>query len=221
VGHEVDVTLTDFAADARAATPSQAAEMVVPDLSARRDALRHSRARLRRAASARIDDATRRLHRVERRIEDPRLLLAGYQQTLDDRVEALEGSMQRPIDRGTEQLRVLDRRLAGLHPSVRIADESRLVAGLASRLATTMRGRQRTAERQLHRLAAGLDAMSPLRVLARGYAIATTPEGRAVRRAAEVKEGDSIDVRLAEGRLSAKVTTVVARGEETAPPERV
>jgi len=67
-------------------------------------------------------------------------------------------------------------------------------------------------ERRLGELAAALDAMSPLKVLARGYAIATTSAGRAVRRAEDVGVGDPIDVRVAHGRLAACVTAVFPEG---------
>jgi exodeoxyribonuclease VII large subunit len=208
VGHEVDVTLTDFAADARAATPSQAAEMVVPDVLARRDALAHSRARLVRAALARVHDAARRLAATERRLGDPRLVIASSQQALDDRLMRLETALRRPMARRRERLGALDRRLGRLHPSVRLAQESRALSSLAARITSRMRATIAERERALRGLAAGLDAMSPLKVLSRGYAIATTADGRAVRDGSDVKVGDAIDLRIARGRLGAIVTAV-------------
>jgi len=208
VGHEVDVTLTDFAADARAATPSQAAEMVVPDARARRSTLAHWQARLERAARARVNDAARQLQTTRARLGDPRLVLAGYQQTHDDRRARLEAAAVRPIGARRAALVQLDRRLTRLHPSVRLAQEARTLASLEGRMAASMRRRLGKHQETTRSLAAGLDAMSPLRVLARGYAIATTDDGRAVRDAGETHVGDVIEVRVARGRLGAKVVRV-------------
>ena len=220
VGHEVDVTLTDFAADARAATPSQAAEMVVPDTRARADALRHTRARLARAAMARVQDGARRLRAVEKRLGDPRLVLAASQQTLDDRVARLETALRRPLARRAERLGVIERRLARLHPSVRLGEESRALVALGSRMASRLRALVSQRERELRGLAAGLDAMSPLKVLSRGYAIATTVEGRAVRGIGDVKVGDALELRLARGRLAATVTSTHDVEERDATGDR-
>jgi exodeoxyribonuclease VII large subunit len=219
VGHEVDVTLTDFAADARAATPSEAAELVVPDERARRHALQHSRARLVRAIQARVHEGGRRLAGAQRRLGDPRLALASFQQTLDDRVTRLTESARRPLARRSERVAALERRLGRLHPSLRIAEEARVVAALDVRLRSRTKALLVQRERRLHQLAAGLDAMSPLKVLGRGYAIATTKEGRAIRGAEDVRVGEIIDVRVARARVSAEVTEVVA-GDERETGER-
>jgi exodeoxyribonuclease VII large subunit len=208
VGHEVDVTLTDFAADARAATPSQAAEMVVPDARARESALAHCRARLFRAARARVHDGERRLGAVTRRLGDPRLVLASSQQTLDDRVQRLDAAIRRPMARRADRLLQLDRRLGRLHPSVRLAQEARALSSLGTRLSARIRVVLARHERSLRGLASGLDAMSPLKVLARGYAIATTADGHAVRDAGEVTAGDALLVQVARGRIAATVTEV-------------
>ena len=216
VGHEVDVTLTDFAADARAATPSQAAELVVPDERARHHALQHSRARLVRAALARVKEATRRLGAVERRLGDPRLTLASFQQTLDDRLTRLAVVGRRPLLRGADRLAALDRRLSRMHPSVRLVQEGRILVALEGRMATRARTVVAERDRRLRELMAGLDAMSPLKVLGRGYAIATTEAGRAVRSAEDVHVGDVVELRVARGRLAARITGVTDGASATA-----
>jgi exodeoxyribonuclease VII large subunit len=206
VGHEVDVTLTDFAADARAATPSQAAEMVVPDARARASALAHCRSRLLRAAHARVHEGERRLGAATRRLGDPRLVLASSQQTLDDRLARLHSAVRRPLVRRADRLSVVDRRLGRLHPSVRLAREARMLSSLGARLTARLRVVMAEYERSLRGLASGLDAMSPLKVLARGYAIATTEDGRAVRDASDVSVGERLELRVARGRIAATVT---------------
>lgn len=163
VGHETDVTLVDLVADARAATPSEAAERVVPDRAARRESLRLCSLRLVRAARHGLAEARGALSALAPKVRDPRLAIAGHQQLQREQLRRLHG--------------VIAARLA----------EGRVALGSAS-------GR--------------LDAMSPLGVLARGYALATTKQGRAVRSQADVRAGDRIDVRVRAARLEALVLTI-------------
>jgi exodeoxyribonuclease VII large subunit len=184
VGHEVDVTLVDFAADARAATPSQAAEMVVPDASARRQLLNERRGRLLRAIRSRLDRSIADRARLAQALGDPRLTVASAQQKLDWLVA----------------------RLSAVHPRAVIARNRAELGPLAARAVAAMRARLEAKRAVLDSSGARLDAMSPLKVLGRGYAIATRADGRALRAAGDVSPGDAIDVRLHEGSLSATVT---------------
>ncbi len=110
VGHEVDVTLVDFASDARAATPSQAAELVVPDRVARRDLLRRTRMHLAKAMRARLTEDHVVLGRMARRLGDPRLAIATHQQTLDDRASRLASCMRAALSRRRDGLARTHRR---------------------------------------------------------------------------------------------------------------
>ncbi len=184
VGHEVDVTLCDFAADARAATPSQAAEMVVPDTRARRTLLAERASRLLRAMRGEIADR---------------------QQTADDRTGRLAIAMRRTLVRGKESGHAVNMRLAALHPRAVISRERAEVVRMESRIAIAARALVARRASQGSSLAGRLDAMSPLKVLGRGYAIATRADGRAVRSPADVEDGARIAVRLAEGEIAADV----------------
>jgi exodeoxyribonuclease VII large subunit len=208
VGHEIDVTLVDFVADARAATPSQAAEMAVPDARARRTALAHTRQRLVRAMHAGVANDRSRLDRVTRRVRDPRLAIASFQQTLDDRTARLERAWRRRAERTASRLTQLDRRMALVHPSARVARKKAMASQLLSRLAVTARRAMGARDTDIERLAARLDAMSPLKVLARGYAIATREDGRAVRDPGDVRPGEPISLRVRSARIEALVTSV-------------
>ncbi len=218
VGHEIDVTLVDFVADARAATPSQAAEMVVPDARARRHSLAHTRQRLMRGMRARLAAHRARLDDASRRLKDPRLALASFQQTLDDRTSRLEKAWQLSSASGRAIVTDLDRRLGFLHPSTRIAREKAETIRLSTRLGVTVRRSMSLRDRRLESLAARLDAMSPLKVLARGYAIATRSDGRAVRDVADVVAGDPIVLRVRSAHIGARVTSVEPDDDRAAMP---
>ncbi|HEY3496913.1 MAG TPA: exodeoxyribonuclease VII large subunit, partial [Polyangiaceae bacterium] len=111
VGHEVDVTLTDLAADVRAATPSQAAELVVPDARARRDALMRRRASLVRAMHSRLELERARLAHLSRGLGDPRFLLIERQQLLDELLARLRRRTERHLRVQAQRLAQHERRL--------------------------------------------------------------------------------------------------------------
>jgi exodeoxyribonuclease VII large subunit len=222
VGHDADVTLSDFAADARAATPSQAAEMLVPDRHARGALLRRTRMHLERAMHARLAQ-----HRVvhigvAKLLGDPRLAIAAHQQTLDDRLARLTARARAALARRREVLTRGQKRLAYLHPRAVIARERADIVRLHERLGRVWAAALAERSGGLHRATARLDALSPLRVLGRGYAIATRDDGHAVRSGADVEPGGVVHVRVQDARIHARVesvTRVDPRGAKADPDE--
>ena len=229
VGHEIDISLSDLAADARAATPSQAAELLIPDEAARRHRLGHLFKRLDRAMHHALH--ARRASLSERRsaLGEPRARLREASQHFDDLILRAERAVRRRITTGVAELRRQQQALDAQHPrnvlSVtrkrvdrqadllaamrrQLAERARELEALRPRLSATMR---RRLDGEAHRLTAGagrLDALSPLRVLGRGYAIALDGEGRAVKRAKDLAVGDAVTLRLHEGRATAEVTGI-------------
>ncbi|HVU00735.1 MAG TPA: exodeoxyribonuclease VII large subunit [Polyangiaceae bacterium] len=206
VGHEVDTTLTDAVADVRAATPSEAAERVVPDHASVQERLRRLEGALGRAMRARLGEDAHVVTRLRTKLGDPRIVIAEKQQSLDDLGLRLERRATRSIRRRRSALDSLRARLATRHPRAVVAQAKAELGPLALRLSGAAERRLRAARGSLSGMVSELDALSPLAVLSRGYAIATREDGRAVRRAAEVSPGDPIRVRLGSGRLRATVT---------------
>jgi exodeoxyribonuclease VII large subunit len=187
VGHETDVTLADFAADVRAATPSVAAELAVPSRDEQGARLSELRGGLMRAGSRNLATQRSTLE-AERRALDalrPAALLAAER----ERIGLL-------VDRGT---RAVQRRLS-LDRAVLAQSGERLPMLTAAR---TLR-----AGNDLGSAARALGALSPFATLKRGYAIVRRGDGSVVRTATEQSEGDQLDVRLARGGLDVRVERV-------------
>lgn len=232
VGHEIDTTLTDLVADVRAATPSQAAELVVLDRVSQLRQLDATTRHLVQAMRHRLRDDRSVHHGLEQRLGSPLALLGKHGQELDDLHSRLTASYARKAAQRREQVTRLDRRLLMRDPKSILARtraqltpiELRLTARMQSRLRELQRqqaqlssdlngGMAQRVERrraQLREAATRLDDLSPLRILNRGFAIASH-SGRILRRSSDVACGDELEVRLASGSVSARVT-------HTAPP---
>lgn len=187
VGHETDVTLAEFAGDRRAATPSVAAELAVPDRAAQHQQLRALHGALAIGARRRVGTTRAALTAERRALETFRP--GAY-------VAAQRESVGLLLDRAT---RALQSRLAS---SRAVIDRS------GDRLPGLLRARTAAARAELTSNAAGLDALDPFATLERGYAIVRTPTGRVVVDSAQASTGDQLEVRLAAGALDVSVEAV-------------
>ncbi|HTM44531.1 MAG TPA: exodeoxyribonuclease VII large subunit [Polyangiaceae bacterium] len=205
VGHEVDVTLADLVADVRAATPSHAAELVVSDDSQAIARLREGKIRLVRAMRVRLQEDRSTSEHLRMRLSDPRFLIAERQQLLDELRWRAERVITRVRGSQRSRLEQLLQRLAVRHPRAVIASSKSRLLPLQSRLLTRMRLQLAQQRAALGRLGAGLDALSPLTVLSRGYSIATLDDGHIVRAADQLRIGDEFNLKLLASALRARV----------------
>jgi exodeoxyribonuclease VII large subunit len=162
VGHEPDVTISDFVADLRAATPSNAAELAVPD----QDALR---------------------------------------QQLDSMAAAMASGLHRQVRSARQHLDVLSKSPALMSPMGYLNQKKQNLELLRNRLISAQNRSVDRRKRYYVELTAKLDAMSPLKVLTRGYAMAQAADGTVIRSVKQVDSGDEITVQLSDGRISATV----------------
>ena len=216
IGHEIDVTIADLVADLRAATPTAAAELVAPARQelVQRVAGAHERAR--RALLLRLAQARAALAAppVRRAMERPGRVVQAYEQRLDDAWERLHAAVARMRTARAERLRGLAVRLRRLRPERRV---SATATRLDRALARARRGTGLLVSRGRERLAATgarVEAMSPLAVLARGYAVCRDARGRVLKDAARVAVGDDVDVRLHRGSLRCEVRRTTTGKEE-------
>ena len=209
VGHEVDFTIADFVADVRAATPSNAAEIVV----ARKDELRrqvvHLAQRLVASLRQRLARERTRVHALTTRrgLGTVRTRLANRERQVAELAHAMQRATAARLDRGSRSLRDLDRRLDAVDQRRRLARlRTRLGAADAALARTTRASTHRRAVR-LGSLAGRLENLSPLQVLARGYAVCFAADRQTiVRDPSDVRAGDSVHVRVERGALDCVVT---------------
>ncbi|PCF95404.1 exodeoxyribonuclease VII large subunit [Vreelandella nigrificans] len=205
VGHEVDVTLADFAADVRAPTPSAAAEHLVPDQHTLTRQLEQLENRLHRAMQARLERDSQRLDTLRARLRHPGEQLEHQRQHLTTLTQRLQRAMQQTLTRQKAQVVQLERRLSSQDMARLHRAEQEYVDQLQRRLGKAMQRALEVRRVRLNSAARELNAISPLAVLGRGYAIAQDEKGQVIRRADDTQPGQKIKLKLAEGRLSVEV----------------
>jgi len=207
VGHETDFTLTDFAADLRASTPSAAAELVVRDKSDLVDGVRHLNARMKNAMQNQLIQLSRTVSETLKRMPDPRRRVEERRLHLDDLTSRLVRSVEKILEVRRQEARLLSERLRPeflRNVLQRTLDECVQLSARLQRSMTMTLGQARNSGENL---AKRLDSLSPLAVLARGYSITFREKtGTIVTDAGTVRKGDSLRIRLHKGDISCKVT---------------
>ncbi len=206
VGHEIDVTIADLVADARAPTPTAAAELVVPlerELVAK---LEEHRRALERALERHLERGYRIVRSLRARLRDPRgAIRSAGARTIEIRLRLLRAA-RRALAGSRESVIGFEQRLLFSSPARRVAGDRARIEEAVPRLSASMRHRAAIARERLARLAASLSSLSPLGVLERGYAVVWKTAGATpLRAASEVQPGEELRIRLARGGLRARV----------------
>jgi exodeoxyribonuclease VII large subunit len=207
VGHETDFTIADFVADVRASTPSAAAELVVQT---RREFDKHIadlRETLASLVRYRLLDLSKRVHELSARrgFRRPLDLLRQRRQRSDEMTSRLALGLRARLEQSRKRFTALHLRIATFDFRVKISAFRLRLETRSADLGIRAERFLRTKREGLERLALQLQERSPLRVLERGYAIATDAAGNLLRDAAQVQLGDSISIQLHRGRLTTEV----------------
>lgn len=207
IGHEVDFSLLDFAADLRAPTPSVAAELLSPDAGELQRRLTLLTQKLQNALRGRLQAAAQRNDTALLRLQAvrPAQRLHNGRQHLQVLNVRLQHAMQQRLGMPVQRLRLAAHRLDRAGPQNRIALQR---AGLGALQQSLHRNLQRQLDRRIDRLkqaGIGLNALSPLATLARGYSILRDADGRVIVRPQQVKTGQPVSAQLSEGRLQLRV----------------
>lgn len=210
VGHEVDVTIADYVADARAPTPSAAAELAVPDGRTLLERARERSYRLSSAADRLLQRYQQRMDQLARRLQSqgPSRRLAEQRRRLERLTLALHRGGQAGLDQRLRQHAALAARLRVQSPATALARRKRTLGDLAARLVRAEAAARRIRSQRLGALAKTLQAVSPLATLGRGYAVVRDSGGDAVTDATALQPGDAVAVTLRDGVVDAEVRGV-------------
>ncbi len=210
VGHEIDFTLADFAADYRAPTPSAAAEAVAPVLNDLARGLSDLRQRQERAIQGRLTLLRQQVVAPAGRMPLLKVRLLRRAQHLDDVLDRLAGTFRGILLDGRQRA-VARRHTLGLcNPLARIRSGTVLVQQLVRRVEQRMGSLVTLKREMVGTHAAQLDSLSPLAILGRGYSILLRiPSGTVIKNAPEVSVDEEIRARLAKGQLRCRVTEVL------------
>lgn len=203
IGHETDFTIADFVADARAPTPTGAAQLVCPDTSEIKQTLRQWHHRLQQSMKRKIESCLQTTDLLAHRLIHPGDRIRQQQAKLTQLQQRLLFAGARQLESRQWHIEVLRRRISANQPDM--ARNKRYQLELAARLVRAMHNRMQTLTHSIAALAKQLSHLDPQAVLARGYSIAYTDQGKVLRDYRQVSSGDNMQVVLAHGKIDASV----------------
>ena len=207
VGHEIDVTISDFVADLRAATPSAAAELVSQNSSVVNTQLQTLLTRLKRAMTARMQLKQHQQNLLKEKLlkQDPKHKLQQQSLQLDELSLRLSHAIKQTLSNKVQKNLSLQNTLFHYSPDQVIRLEQQKQTQLKSRLQTAMHNKLKQSQNALHNQLSQLNAVSPLATLARGYAIVKDDKGKVTTDCTSLSAGDQINIRLHKGQVNAQV----------------
>ncbi|GFR36787.1 exodeoxyribonuclease 7 large subunit [Insulibacter thermoxylanivorax] len=215
VGHETDFTIADFVSDLRAATPTAAAELSVPHHLELKQQLAYQEQRLYRSLRTLLQSKQETLERLRRSpyFLHPRRYMLESAERLDRLTQQLQYTLTTYTGRIRERRLQLDHRLARHNPLERIGYMRKDLQGIEQQLVRAVQNRSRLSQQRFAALIKQLDALSPLKVMERGYSVVYDEQEQTVLNSiTQVQPGDIVKIRMIDGRLDCHVWAM--KGEE-------
>ncbi len=208
VGHETDFTIADFAADHRAPTPTGAAEMAVPHIDELAERILNRQSRLIRAMRERAVLQRERLGRLQKSyaFRYPQRLYEQKLEQADKMTEQLKKSAGRLAELKREERDRLLQRLLRNHPNDLYKDAKETHLRGSRALGRAMKEVLTKKQKEFSGMVSTLEALSPLKIMDRGYSLAYSGEGELLKSVSQVERGDDVQVKLADGTFNCKVT---------------
>ncbi len=215
IGHDIDFTISDYVADVRAPTPSTAAELVTPDANDLSLMFDELVSQLSKLISVQISQRKTVVDHLRHRIRSPKREILEQQRQLNDLVNRLSLVQRNFLNTTSTRLEHSYRSLNQCNPTTHVNRLTIQITELAERLRRSTSNNLKHHQSQLTTMLRNLNAVSPLAVLERGYAVLVKPDdtevGQIVHSVGEVTVGDELNARIADGTIQSTVTEVTER----------
>jgi exodeoxyribonuclease VII large subunit len=213
VGHETDFTIADFVADMRAPTPTGAAELAVPHIDELVERILTRKSRLIRGIKEKVELQKLRLNRIQRSyaFRYPKVLYDQKMEQLDKQTELLMRNVQRVFTQKSNQQQLIQKQLERNHPQQYIKKANQDLASLQKNLIRNTELILQIKRQSFLSKIGKMDALSPLKIMERGYNVAYDNSGKLIASIKQVKPKDHIELNLADGKVEAEIIAVKER----------
>jgi len=208
IGHETDTTIADLVADHHSSTPTAAAEECVADENHLGRELESLVNRLNKALTTKLELSRIKFQRISDRLDEPGYLIHRREQDIDDLLQRADSCLRNRISSHSLEIRQFYEKLLLYSPRARQLKAKAKLDKFAQRQQRAIENHFGKAQQSLARRTQSLELLSPLNILSRGYSIATTESGQAVRSSSEVSTGDRLNVRFADGNVTTRIETL-------------
>ncbi len=211
VGHETDVTIADFIADKRAATPTAAAEIAVPNTDDLSERILQRKIRMQRAIGKRLEAEREKLTTLQKSyaFRYPEQLVKQKEQQLDRIIDDLQRNIKHLVERKTTALNNLEKDVKRNHPERYIANFREQLVKNETLLIQHTRDIKKEKQFQFKQLVTQLEALNPLKVMTRGYSLAYKQDGQIIKSVTNVSVGEKLQIKLKDGSVYCEIEDTV------------